>query len=76
MKNANTRLHPPQPAPGPRPPSADPQPETQYLKFRYFSKRRRRLVALAELLGCSWQSIAYDAIDRLLDREAPPEQFS
>ena len=69
-------MNPSPPPPAPGPPPADPPAETQYLKFRYFSKRRQRLVALAELLGCSWQSIAYDAIDRLLDREAPPEQFS
>ena len=59
-----------------RPPTADSPAATQYLKIKYFSKRRQRLEALARSLGCSWQSIAYEAIDELLDREVPSEKFS
>ena len=44
---------------------------TQYLKISYFSKRRMLLTALAQDLGCSWQSICLAAIDELLDREYP-----
>lgn len=44
---------------------------SQYLKISYSSKRFYRLMALARELGCSWQSIALEAIDELLDREAP-----
>jgi len=76
MKNAKASMTSSHPSPAPRSPAADPQPETQYLKFQYFSQRRRRLAALAAALGCTWQSIAYAAIDELLDREAPPEKFS
>lgn len=44
---------------------------SQYLKISYSSKRYYLLMALAQELGCSWQSIALAAIDELLDREAP-----
>lgn len=61
--------HPPA-RPGPS--SADVA-TSQYLKISYSSKRFYRLMALARELGCSWQSIALEAIDELLDREAPPK---
>jgi len=54
--------------PGPAPAALA---QTQYLKISYFSKRRMLLTALADDLGCSWQSIALAAIDELLDREFP-----
>lgn len=34
--------------------------------------RFKRLVALAALCGCSWQTLAREAIDRLLDEELTP----
>lgn len=49
------------------------RPPSQYLKISYSSKRFYRLMALARELGCSWQSIALEAIDELLDRESPQQ---
>jgi len=49
------------------------RPPSQYLKISFSSKRRLLLQRLANSLGCSWQSIALEAIDDLLDREQPPK---
>lgn len=41
--------------------------ESQYLKIKRSSVRFMKLMSLADSLGCSWQSIAREAIDMLLD---------
>jgi len=53
--------------------------ESQYLKIRRSSKRFAKLMSLAESLDCSWQSLAREAIDMLLDSRlaepGSPSQF-
>lgn len=41
--------------------------ESQYLKIKRSSVRFMKLMRLADSVGCSWQSIAREAIDILLD---------
>lgn len=42
---------------------------SQYLKVARSTMRFKRLVHLAKLAGCSWQILALEAIDRLLEEE-------
>ena len=57
--------------PNPTGPAWPPPQTSQYLKIAYTTKRWRMLDALAMECGCTWQSIALEAIDELLDREKP-----
>jgi hypothetical protein len=44
---------------------------SQYLKIARSSKRFHRLIKLAELCDCTWQVLALEAIDSMLDEELP-----
>lgn len=48
-------------------PGVDYSGESQYLKIKRSSVRFMKLMCLADSLGCSWQSIAREAIDMMLD---------
>lgn len=45
---------------------------SQYLKVPRDSKRFQKLMQLSRLCDCSWQVLALEAIDRLLEKELPP----
>lgn len=51
---------------------AEPGEISQYLKVDRSTMRFRKLLLLASLSGCNWQTLAREAIDEMLERELGP----